>query len=47
MRLPEKELRQRDVEGLWIADRKSLIQCSSRHKALVDYIKDRDEALGG
>lgn len=43
--LPNRALTQRDVERLWIGDRKSLIQCSKRHKALADFIKQRDGAL--
>lgn len=44
VRLPKK-LTQRDVERLWISDRKALIECSRRHKALGDYYLDRDARL--
>jgi hypothetical protein len=43
-RLPEK-LTQRDIERLWISDRKALIECGRRHKALGEYYMDRDLRL--
>lgn len=45
-RLPAK-LTQREIERLWIADRKALLECASRHEALRDYYKDRDARLRG
>ncbi|TGR33663.1 anaerobic dehydrogenase [Mesorhizobium sp. M8A.F.Ca.ET.202.01.1.1] len=47
VRLPKGELKQGDVERLWISDRKALIQCGGRHKALRDFYHDRDAALRG
>jgi len=44
-RLPEGAVRQRDVERLWITDRKALIECGERHKALRDYYQVRDQAI--
>lgn len=43
--LPDRALTQRDIERLWISDRKSLIECAKRHKALADFIKQRDGGL--
>ncbi|WP_210239500.1 MULTISPECIES: dehydrogenase [unclassified Mesorhizobium] len=47
VRLPKGQLTQRDVERLWISDRKALIECGSRQKALRDYYHDRDAAIRG
>lgn len=44
-RLPKGTLTQRDVERLWITDRKALIDCGKRHKALRDYYQERDKAI--
>ncbi|WP_287345886.1 dehydrogenase [Mesorhizobium sp.] len=46
-RLPQGAITQRDVERLWISDRKALIQCGKRLKALRDFYQDRDAALRG
>jgi hypothetical protein len=46
VRLPAK-LTQREIERLWISDRRALIECAKRHKALGDYYKDRDARLRG
>jgi nitrous oxide reductase accessory protein NosL len=45
VRLPSGQLTQGDVERLWISDRKSLITCGRRLKALRDFYHDRDAAL--
>lgn len=47
VRLPQGELLQKDVERLWIADRKALIECGRRHKALRDFYAERDAAVRG
>ncbi|MFC3326190.1 dehydrogenase [Mesorhizobium cantuariense] len=47
VRLPKGELKQTDVERLWISDRKSLIECGRRLKALRDFYHDRDAAIRG
>ncbi|MER9188632.1 dehydrogenase [Mesorhizobium australicum] len=36
---------QRTVERLWISDRKALITCGKRFKALRDFYHDRDAAI--
>lgn len=38
---------QRNIERLWTADRKALIDCGKRHEALGDFYNDRDERLRG
>lgn len=43
--LPSTPLVQKELERLWISDRKALITCAKRHKALADFIKQRDGAL--
>ncbi|MDX8495905.1 anaerobic dehydrogenase [Mesorhizobium sp. VK22B] len=45
VRLPKGVLTQRDVERLWISDRKALIDCGKRHLALRDFYHDRDAAI--
>jgi hypothetical protein len=45
IRLPKGTLTQRDVERLWITDRKALIDCGKRHKALRDFYQERDKAI--
>lgn len=45
VRLPDGVITQRDVERLWITDRKALIDCGKRHAALRDYYEERDAAL--
>ncbi|RJT32868.1 anaerobic dehydrogenase [Mesorhizobium waimense] len=45
VRLPSGELTQRDVERLWISDRKALINCGKRHAALRDFYHERDADL--
>lgn len=45
VRLPAGAITQRDVERLWITDRKALIDCGKRHAALRDYYLERDAAL--
>ncbi|MBZ9659757.1 dehydrogenase [Mesorhizobium sp. ESP-6-4] len=47
VRLPKGALTQRHVERLWIMDRKALIECGRRHKALRDFYAERDAALRG
>ncbi|TPJ08349.1 anaerobic dehydrogenase [Mesorhizobium sp. B2-8-1] len=47
VRLPKGELKQKDVERLWISDRKALIECGSRLKVLRDFYHDRDASLRG
>lgn len=47
VRLPKGELSQRTVERLWITDRKSLIECGRRQKALRDFYAERDAAVRG
>jgi hypothetical protein len=47
VRLPKGQLTQRDVERLWISDRRALIECGGRLKALRDFYADRDAALRG
>ena len=41
-----KALTQSQLESLWITDRISLLDCARRHKALRDFIADRDAGLG-
>ena len=41
------EMTQRNIERLWTADRKALIDCGKRHDALHDFYDDRDERLRG
>ncbi|WP_318761829.1 dehydrogenase [Aminobacter niigataensis] len=41
------EMTQRNIERLWTADRKALIDCGKRHGALVDFYNDRDARLRG
>ena len=43
--LPDQPITQRMLEKLWISDRKALLVCSKRHKALGDFIKKQREAL--
>lgn len=43
--LPDREITQKDVETLWITDRQSLLNCRSRHVALVEFYKGRDALL--
>lgn len=45
VRLPKGVITQRDVERLWITDRKALIDCGKRHKALRDFYHERDKAI--
>jgi hypothetical protein len=40
-------LTQQQIEKLWITDRARLIACAKRHKALADFIADRDKELQG
>ncbi|TPJ86993.1 anaerobic dehydrogenase [Mesorhizobium sp. B2-5-12] len=47
VRLPKGELRQKDVERLWISDRKALLECGRRFGALRDFYADRDKAIRG
>ncbi|WP_172352671.1 dehydrogenase [Mesorhizobium sp. NZP2298] len=47
VRLPKGELKQGDVERLWISDRKALIDCARRSKALRDFYAERDAAIRG
>ena len=47
VRLPQGTLTQGDVERLWIGDRKALIECGRRHKALRDFYAERDAAVRG
>ncbi|MBZ9808109.1 dehydrogenase [Mesorhizobium sp. ESP-6-2] len=47
VRLPKGVLTQRDVERLWISDRKALITCAKRHAALRDFYAQRDAELRG
>ncbi|WP_159091683.1 dehydrogenase [Aminobacter sp. MSH1] len=41
------EMTQRNIERLWTADRKALVDCGKRHGALVDFYNDRDARLRG
>lgn len=43
--LPDQPITQKLLEKLWISDRKGLIACGKRHKALGDFIKLQREAL--
>jgi hypothetical protein len=45
VRLPKGEVKQKDVERLWISDRKALIECGRRLGALRDFYHDRDAAI--
>ncbi|TPK18348.1 anaerobic dehydrogenase [Mesorhizobium sp. B2-5-7] len=45
VRLPRGQLVQKDVERLWISDRKALIQCGRLHRALRDFYHHRDAQL--
>ncbi|TPL36914.1 anaerobic dehydrogenase [Mesorhizobium sp. B2-4-8] len=47
VRLPKGELKQKDVERLWISDRRALLECGRRSKALRDFYHDRDASLRG
>jgi hypothetical protein len=38
---------QEQIERLWSTDRARLIACAKRHKALADFIADRDAELRG
>ena len=42
---PDGALTQKTVEKLWIHDRKSLITCGKRFKALRDFYQTRDRGL--
>lgn len=43
--LPNTPITQKLLEKLWISDRKALIECGKRHKALGEFIKKRDGGL--
>lgn len=43
--LPNTPITQKLLEKLWISDRKALIVCSKRHKALGEFIKKQREGL--
>lgn len=45
IQLPEKNLSQKEAEKLWTVDRKDILDCMNKHKALVKVIKFRDEQL--
>jgi len=45
--LGQGPLTQAQVEKLWITDRVSLIGCYNKHKAFVEYIKERDKLVRG
>lgn len=45
--LPERDLSRKEVETFWIQDRSNLVECASRHKAAVDYYRDRDGRING
>jgi hypothetical protein len=47
VRLPKGQLLQKDVERLWISDRKSLLDCGRRLKVLRDFYAVRDKAIRG
>lgn len=47
VRLPKGELSQRTVERLWISDRKALIECGRRLRALREFYSERDAAVRG
>jgi hypothetical protein len=41
IKIPERALAQMEVEEYWMIDRKNLIVCGDKHKALADSIKFR------
>jgi hypothetical protein len=47
VRLPKGELKQGDVERLWISDRKALIDCGRRLRGLKEFYAERDAAIRG
>lgn len=47
VQLGQGPLTQAQVEKLWITDRVSLIGCYNKHKAFIEYIKERDKLVRG
>lgn len=45
--IPERELKQREVEKMWSEDRKSLVTCGSKLKGTVTYYGERDAKIQG
>lgn len=43
--LGREALTQNQIEKLWSTDRANLVRCASRHKALADFIENRDNLL--
>lgn len=43
--LPQRPLTQLEIETLWGQDRYNLVNCGARHKALVEFFKNRDDGL--
>jgi hypothetical protein len=45
--LPERTLKQKEVENFWIRDRASLIECNQYKNLLKEYYTNRDDAISG
>lgn len=45
--LPERDLKQNEVERYWTSDRRNLVECGKRHDGLRKFYDTRDKALRG
>lgn len=45
--LPDRDLKQVEVERYWTQDRMNLVQCGKRHDGLKKFYDTRDQALRG
>lgn len=47
VRLPPRAMTQVEVERAWRTDRSALVTGRARHRALVDWVAERDRRLSG
>lgn len=45
--IPERQLTQADVENYWLRDRRSLVDCRSRHNGLAGWAQETIQTLEG
>ncbi|WBC28301.1 hypothetical protein DPMD02_36 [Desulfofustis phage LS06-2018-MD02] len=45
LRLPEREVTQAEAEGYWLRDRRSLVDCASRHQGLTQWVQEVVEVI--
>jgi len=47
VRLPEREVTQAEAENYWLRDRRSLVDCASRHNGLTQWAQETVGTIEG